>query len=170
MQLLLDGDRGGLGCLYKLFSKDLFRYGLSICGKENEVSECLHDFFVYLWEARDKFDKVENPKAYLMISFKRRLIKQLSKNKEHAELDFKYESVYREESEEDKIIRQEHEEEYLHRLRNAMACLSDREREAIHLKYFEKYKNEAIAEHLSINNQSVRNLLYRAIQNLKKKL
>jgi RNA polymerase sigma factor (sigma-70 family) len=170
LQLLIDGNREGLGCLYKLFAKDLYRYGLAICKNDNEVSECLHDFFVFLWESRLKFSKIENPKAYLMISFKRRLIKQLAKAKHHDELDFKYENEYAESSVEEKITDREEQEEYAQRLSAAMILLSDREREAIHLKYFEKMKNEEIAVQLDISNQSVRNLLYRAIQNLKKNL
>lgn len=166
----MDGNREGLGCLYKLFAKDLYRYGLAICKNEQEVSECLHDFFVFLWESRLKFSKIENPKAYLMISFKRRLVKQLAKAKHYDDLDFKYENKYSESSAEDKITEQEEEEEYSQRLSAALLLLSDREREVIHLKYFEKLKNEEIARQLNITNQSVRNLLYRAIQNLKKNL
>lgn len=170
LQLLKDGEREGLGCLYKLFAEDLYRYGLAISGNENDVDECLHDFFVFIWESRSKFDKVENPKAYLMTSFKRRLIKRLAKKKNHEALDFRYENVYFEKSEEDAIVQDEEEEEYTRRLADAMKNISQREREVIHLKYFEKYSNDEIAEQLEINNQSVRNLLYRAIQNLRKKL
>lgn len=170
LQLLHDGEREGLGCLYKLFAEDLYRYGLSIAGDEQEVEEVLHDFFVYIWESRDKFGNVENPQAYLMISFKRRLIKKLGKNQKFDELDYKYDEVHHQESEEEIIIRDENEEEYRRRIKDALQKISDREREVIHLKYFEKYKNEEIAEILEMKNQSVRNLLYRAIQNLRRNL
>jgi len=170
LQLLKDGQREGLACLYKLFASDLYRYGLSICGNEHDVDECMHDFFIFLWESRNKFDKVENPKAYLMVSFKRRLIKAIAKKKNHDELDFKYESLHREKSQEDYVVDREEKEEYRLRLAKALKSISARERQVIHLKYFEKYKNEEIADLLEINNQSVRNLLYRAIQNLRKNL
>lgn len=170
LTLLVDGDREGLACLYKLFSKDLFRYGLSICGNENEVSECIHDFFVFIWDNRLKLQNVENPKAYLMVSYKRKLIKQLEKAPKTNELDIKYEQRYFEGSVEEEMVEKENQQEYLERLTNAMAGISDREREVIHLKYYEKFTNEEIAEHLNINYQSVRNLLYRAIQNLRKKI
>lgn len=170
LTLLVDGDRDGLACLYKLFSKDLFRYGLSICGNESEVSECIHDFFVFLWDSRSKLQNIDNPKAYLMVSFKRRLIKQLAKQKKTDDLDIKYEQQYSQGSIEDDIVKSEEQDEYLKRLSSAMKLLSDREREVIHLKYFEKHSNEEIAQLLEINYQSVRNLLYRAIQNLRKKI
>ncbi len=170
LHLMVDGKREGLGCLYKLFAKDLFRYGLSICGNENEVSECIHDFFVFLWDQRSKLAKVANPKAYLMVSFKRRLIKQLEKNKGTDELDIRYEQKYSEESYETDWIKEETHQEHVKKLTSALSQLSGREREVIQLKYYEKYTNEEIATHLEINNQSVRNLLYRAIQNLRKKL
>lgn len=170
LDLLTDGDREGLGCLYKLFSKDLFKYGLSICGNENEVSECIHDFFVFLWDNRLKLGNIKNPKAYLMISFKRKLIKQISKQNNIDDLDIKYEQQYFENSSEDIIIKEEEREDHLLRLGKAMESLSAREREVIHLKYYAKNSNEEIASLLDINYQSVRNLLYRAIQNLRKKL
>ena len=168
LQLLIDGQRDGLACLYNLFSKDLYRYGMSICKNEEEVLECLQDFFVYLWEARIKLGGVENPKAYLMISYKRRLVKQLQKQNKVSEYDIKYENQFSESSVEDKWVDAEINEEYLQRLSSAVQKLSTREREVVQLKYFEKYNNEEIAELLEINNQSVRNLLYRAIQNLRK--
>ncbi|GLR19786.1 RNA polymerase sigma factor [Portibacter lacus] len=170
MQLLLDGQRDGLACLYKLFAKDLYKYGMAICSDDHEVSECLHDFFIYLWENRTKFDNVNHPKAYLFTSFKRKLIKQLAKNKKHDELSYKHDGLISQESIEETISKEEGQVEYTLRLNKAIKNLSDREREVIHLKYFQRYKNEEIAGILEINNQSVRNLLYRAIQNLKKKL
>ncbi|WP_235298618.1 RNA polymerase sigma factor [Portibacter marinus] len=170
IQLLKDGEREGLGCLYKLFAEDLYRYGVAICGNTTLVEECLHDFFVYIWEKRKKFENVENPKSYLMISYKRRLIKKLAKAKDYEPLNFDYEVNNQQESAEEQIIQEEQEEEFNVRLSEAMKHLSKKERQAIHLKYFERYKNEEIAELLNIANQSVRNLLYRAIQNLRKKL
>ncbi len=170
LTLLVDGKRDGLGCLYKLFAKDLFKYGLSICGNSNEVSECIHDFFVFLWENRAKLGNIANPKAYLFLSFKRKLIKQIEKQKNIDDLDIKYEQQFFETSVEEELIIEESEKEYLNKLAVALKTLSDREREVVHLKYFEKYSNEEISKHLDINNQSVRNLLYRAIQNLRKNL
>ena len=92
LALLIEGEREGLGCLYKLFAEDLYRYGLAICRDDSQVEECLHDFFVYIWNKRKKFENVENPKSYLFTSFKRRLIKAMNKTKNHELLDFKYES------------------------------------------------------------------------------
>lgn len=170
LQLLVDGNRDGLGCLYKLFAKDLYRYGLSICGNVDRVEECIHDFFVFLWEKRDKFENVDNPKAYLFTSFRRRLIKLLENEKKSLDFDIKYVNETAEESHEDALIQGEINSEYIHKLQKAIKTLSDREREVIHLKYFEKYSNEDITEQLGISYQSVRNLLYRAIQNLRKNL
>lgn len=170
LKLLTDGDREGLSCLYKLFSPQLFRYGLSICGNEDEVGECLQDLFIYLWENKEKLTNINNPKAYLITSFRRRLIRQLEKGNKIESFDTKYEYKLSDKSVEDQIISAESDDEYLDKLRSAMAQLSEREREVIHLKYFQQYKNEEISELLSINYQSVRNLLYRAIQNLRKKL
>lgn len=170
LELLVDGQRDGLACLYKLFSRDLYKYGMSICGVRDEVEECIHDFFVFLWESREKLKDISNPKAYLIISFKRKLIKQLKNIKHTDDIDIKYERNYFEQSVEDKWIDNESTDDYTARLGTAMKTLSSRERQVVHLKYFEKYKNEEIAQLLEITNQSVRNLLYRAIQNLKQKL
>ena len=141
---------------------------MSICGNSDQASECIHDFFVFLWDNRSKLQNISNPKAYLFVSFKRRLIKQLESRAKTDELDLKYEKNYFETSAEDRWISEEVNNESIKKLSKAMKSLSSREREAVHLKYFEKYKNEEIATHFDITNQSVRNLLYRAIQNLKK--
>lgn len=168
--LLRDGDREGLACLYQLYSEDLYRYGYSICRDHEQVEESIHDFFVFLWEYKDKLGNIDNPKSYLFISFKRRLVKQLGKNKNADQLTEKHDTLLSEEDAESKIVAFENQEEYNQKLKAALEKLSAREREVIHLKYFEQYKNEEIAEMLEINHQSMRNLLYRAIQNLRKNI
>ena len=55
-------------------------------------------------------------------------------------------------------------------LKEKLNQLPDRQREIIHLRYFHNLKNEEIAEILEMNYQSVSNLLYRAIKNLKSKV
>ena len=49
-----------------------------------------------------------------------------------------------------------------------MNKLSDRQREVLYMKYYSQMNNEEISEALGINNQSVRNLTHRSIEQLKK--
>jgi RNA polymerase sigma factor (sigma-70 family) len=55
-------------------------------------------------------------------------------------------------------------------LKTKLEQLPERQREVIHLRYFQNLKNEEIADIINVNYQSVSNLLHRAVKNLKKQL
>ena len=55
-------------------------------------------------------------------------------------------------------------------LNQQITLLTKRQQEIIYLRFFENLDNESIAQVMSISKQSVANLLYRAIQELKDKL
>lgn len=69
---------------------------------------------------------------------------------------------------ETRIIQQEFEEQQLKKLRQTLDKLSKREREVIYLKFYQEMDYEQIAALMSINYQSVRNLVHTAIRELKK--
>lgn len=69
----------------KKYYPQLHVYGLKLSNNREITEDCLQNFFIQLFEEREKQNEIKNLKAYLFVSFKRRLIKQLQKKtKEHS--------------------------------------------------------------------------------------
>ena len=68
---------------------------------------------------------------------------------------------------EQRLILEELAAERLHQLHQTIQKLPSRQKEVIHLRYFQNLKTEEIAEVLNINYQSVSNLLYKGIKTLR---
>ncbi|MEM8901964.1 MAG: sigma-70 family RNA polymerase sigma factor, partial [Bacteroidota bacterium] len=68
------------------------------------------------------------------------------------------------------MIQDEHSAEQLNRIKSAFEALSDRQKEAIFLKYYQDMDYEEIGEAMNINYQSVRNLVFRAVKSLRELL
>ncbi len=64
----------------------------------------------------------------------------------------------------------ETEEENQRKLNQAMERISERQREIIHMKYFQQLEYEDIARVMNLNYQSARNLVTRALAALRKEM
>ena len=76
--LLWDGLRAGkekdLHSLYILYYNDLLRYGLYLSGDLELSKEYINLLFLSFWTNRQKLPEVKNPKAYLITSYKNKII------------------------------------------------------------------------------------------------
>ena len=68
----------------------------------------------------------------------------------------------------EQLIQEEIGKEQAEKLQAALANLSERQREAIYLKYFAGLDYQAICEVMEISYQSVRNLVFNGLQSLRK--
>ena len=64
----------------------------------------------------------------------------------------------------------EHDAEKTARVLQALAQLSNRQKEIIYLKYYQELSYDEVSEIMNINYQVARNLLYQSIKSLKKLL
>lgn len=162
------GDFSSLGILFETHYKELFYYGIKIVAMPELVKDTIQDLFIDVWERRKHMVSVENIKAYLIISLRRELIRQVTevRKKEHSNdqpetLQFSF-------SAEDFLISSEHNTEHTHRLSKSMAGLTDRQREVILLRFFHGLEFTEISHVLGMNVQSVRNLLFRSLDKIRK--
>ena len=71
----------------------------------------------------------------------------------------------------EEIIVQDETEKLKHnQLKNAVNKLTDRQREALYLKYTQNMDYEQVGQVLEMNYQSCRNLIYRALTELRSQL
>jgi len=161
------GDFASLGILFETHYQELFYYGIKIVALPELVKDTIQDLFTDMWERRSKMSTVENIKAYLIISLRRELIHRISKvRKENVDdqllpLQFSF-------SAEDFLISTEQNKEHSRLLTKSMEGLTDRQREVILLRFFHGLEFQEISQALEMNIQSVRNLLFRSLDKIRK--
>ena len=163
------GQHSAYAAIYKGQADYLLRYCYRITSDELIIEDAIHDLFVELWKNRSTIGDTDNIRAYLTVALRRKIIKILQKkqktesDKTPEELNFQTELAI-----DEVIIATERSAEWAKKLQSAMNKLSDRQREVLYMKYYSQMNNEENSEALGINNQSVRNLTHRSIEQLKK--
>jgi RNA polymerase sigma-70 factor (ECF subfamily) len=162
--LFKSGDKAAFEQIYTNEVQFLVRYGRSMSYALESVEDALHELFVEIWEARERLSTPTSIRSYLLVSLRRKLHKSNDKMTTGlSEYDTMNESVP---AFEDELIQSEQERSESTMILNGMNLLSTKQREILHLKYYQGLDYEAISEILGINYQSARNAVHRAIKEL----
>jgi len=168
-QKFLDGDREALGSIFREYFRDMVAYGMKIIGSDDLVKDHVQELFIRLWEKRSQLGVVQNVKVYLLISLRNDLLKTIRNNR-HNTLDFTVQNTLFVISSEDFIIEQEQELELVKKVSSCLEKLTDRQREVIYLRFYMNLDFLNLAEMMEMNVQSVRNLLFRALEKIRKEI
>ena len=168
---LIEGNKKALEQIYRSHGDALYNYGRRITTDADLVEDAIHDLFVYIWDKRRSLGSTNNILPYLLISLKRDLIKRINKNIKKPIVKIEeqdYKIADEDKSVEASWISTEELKSNNHKLDQSLQTLSKRQKEAIYLKFHQNLSLNEIAEALNISNQSVRNLLFQALQKLRK--
>ena len=164
-----DDDISALGDIFRTHFNELYFYGLKIVPLPDLVKDTIQDVFVTVWERRSSLGDVQNSKAYLLTILRRELLQKIKKERKEVSCEaLDYEQFIF--SAEDFLIHQERSQELGNQLKESFAGLSARQREVVLLRFYHSLEFGEIAEILQINIQSVRNLLFRAIEKIRGEL
>jgi RNA polymerase sigma factor (sigma-70 family) len=169
-QSLRNGDNKALETIYKLHIKELHRYGTRFSLDESQVSDCLHDVFVEIWQKRlDLTPTINNIRFYLIKSLRNRILRLLSNQKRVVLTDdtglynFEFEDAA-----DTLIVKNEEEIQRNATLNQAISTLSTRQREALFLRFNQNLSYEEIASTMNVEQQSAYNLIFRGVEALRK--
>lgn len=163
------GNFDSLGLLFEIHYQELFYYGIKIVDLPELVKDVIQDLFADVWERRDKMASINNFKAYLLISLRRELIRRITKIRKETQseevltLQFSF-------SAEEFLIHNEETQSHSRLLADSLSSLTERQREVILLRFFHNLEFAEIGQVLEMNIQSVRNLLFRALDKIRKDL
>lgn len=164
------GEEQAFSRLFFDHYQTLFHYGCRISPNPPFVKDILQDFFLDLFESRARLaPHIHNLKAYLITSFRRRLLAALKKERKanpEPAADVSEENYPFELSMEKVIIREENRSMNKRLIAQLLSELPPRQREIIYLKYYLDLSLPEISETLSISYQVVANHLYRALKKL----
>lgn len=165
-----NSNRKALDYIFEKNVRLLYVYGGKIARDHALVEDCIQDLFVELWNKRKVLGETDNIKFYLFKSLRRKIIRRLA-------IDQRLHASHLKEDQYDKevefpiefnIIQQQadHDQEVL--LKRALAGLSERQREAIYLKFYEKLPYLQIAGVMNLDIRSAYNLVGKAVDSLRK--
>lgn len=155
--------------LMELYYPSMLNYGLRFQKDRELVKDCIQDLFMELWKGRNSIGDVRAPKTYLLISLRRKLLREMGRLKWFREApevsdDYNFEVQFAIET---YLINTEIQHEDLKKLKRCLGQLTKRQREAIYLRFFHELSYEEIAETMEINRHSAVNLVYEAIRFIK---
>jgi len=165
----LSGDREALGCIFRQYFSDLVAYGTKITGSDNLVKDHIQELFVRLWERRSRLGDVGNVRVYLLISLKNDLLQTLKVSSRKIGPMTEQNNPFTISSE-DFIIEKEQEKELAEKVASSLEKLTSRQREVIYLRFYMNLDFPQLAEVLDMNIQSVRNLLFRTLEKIRKEV
>lgn len=161
--------------IYIKYIDHLYAYALHLGFAEHIVMDAIHDVFYKLCvnSSPTSLEKIANVKFYLFRALRNRLIDIQRTNKEYAGILSSNEDIYENMlfrlnvTIEDELIREEDQEEVRRKVENVLNRLTDRQREAIYLRYIQEYSYEEISELMQISVESSRNLISKAVNKLR---
>ena len=161
-----------LHILFYKYYNDLYFYGTKLVNDNNLIIDTIQDLFSNLWENKKRLSDVRNIKAYIFQIFRNKLLKAPQKSisifslMDISQIPEKEFVV----SQEDIIIEKETRSQISTTILTVFEELTDKQKEILYLKFYCNLSNTEISQTLSINKQSVSNLLNRSINTLRKKI
>jgi RNA polymerase sigma factor (sigma-70 family) len=169
-ELMILGNSEAFKVIIEVHYRDLLMYGLKLCGNRDTVRDAIQEIFCNIWETRERISKVQNVKMYLLISIRREILRRRQASEKLIALDpdspsqQKSLSVYyhsKREVEEDAKIQKG-------KLHKSIEGLTQRQKEVIHLAFFQNLKPGEIATILNLKPQSVYNTLHTSIKEIRR--
>lgn len=165
------GNADALATLMRTYYTQLYSYGMKLSGNKELVKDSIQNIFTYIWWKKETLGDAQNVKSYLLASFRRELLLQLKKKRNFlqidSELDFEPDLNF---TAEEKMIQQEQNVHLSTIIVAGINSLPARQKEIIYLRFVTGLDAEAIANIMSLQPQSVYNLLSEALKRLKQKL
>ena len=164
----LKGDNEVLSLIFLQHYNAIFDYGCRFTVDKSLVKDCIQEVFCTLIQTRNHLSETDNIQLYLLTSLKRRIIRALqnSNNVSHllTEEDYACELCWSENMN-DQLYELDEKKRFL--LSDAMNSLTERQKEAIQLRFNRGLEYEEISILLHVNYQSSRALIHRAIEKLR---
>ncbi len=150
--------------IYERNIDSLYNYGKTLAPFNDLAQDSIQDLFVDLWNKRANLGNVDNIKGYLFISYRRKLLDLIKKQKKILNIEnLDSFDILLKESSSDTHLTNEKKALILTELNN----LSDQKKEALYLRFFNDLSCIEIGEIMKINTQSVYNLISSGLKTIK---
>ncbi|TKC56184.1 sigma-70 family RNA polymerase sigma factor [Pedobacter hiemivivus] len=166
------GDHDAFFDLYRALYYDLVNFGIRVCGDAETSGEATDLVFTTIWEKHQQLNRVDNVPAYLRTFLKRKILRLLERKQKinDALANAGAEGDWMEMSYEEFIVKVQTDELVRYKLKTALQKLTYRQKQLIHLKFFDGLSYEQIAEQTEQTIKTAYNTVYDALKILRKEL
>lgn len=165
-----EGNIHAFGQLYRRYYDVLFRYGAALAQDAQMAEDGIQECFLYLWTHRNGLAQITSVKFYLLKAYRRRLFEMMGRNRARAERELHYINGEPDFAlpHEAFLIQFDASSRRRASLQRMLRDLTPRQREILHLKYYENLSYTKIADLLSINYQTAVNHVSEAMRTLRR--
>lgn len=162
------GDAEALGQLAQMHYRALYNYATKFSSDPDFIRDSIQELYLELWERRNFLSETAFVKSYLLKALRHKLIKESIRLKRfHEPQAAIFDTDPSDPSIETNIIEAEHIRFQNGHLKRIISLLSKRQQEIIYLRFYQNLDNEDIASIMGLGRQSVSNLLYRTLKEIK---
>lgn len=163
------GSSDAFAEMYKNHIEELLSYGYRVTSNRQLIKDSIQDLFLHLWLHKENLSETDSVRFYLFRSLRNRILHTIESKKDISLASFEgiFEDIAGDLTGENALVDRETQEEQTSRLQKAIEQLPKRQQEVIQLRYQHDFSLNEIADMMQISNQSVRNHLHRAINQLR---
>jgi RNA polymerase sigma-70 factor (ECF subfamily) len=166
------GETQAFAELYNRYIHELLNYGYKITPDAGLLQDSIHDLFVELWKSKEQLGFTDNPKFYLFKALRHKLARNLvtipifvsPQQKENL-----FETLQTDATDYG-ILKHEQDALNSRLVQQLLSKLTSRQKEVIHLRFFQNFSYSDIAKIMDMNYQSALNLVQRAFVTLRQEI
>lgn len=158
------GDEDAFYHLYDRHIDVLYRFGCQYTRDKDLIKDCIHDLFLDLYKYKERLSDTNNIRFYLFSALRHKIHREKARNQF---IDIESPADQPVLSFEDSLIASETEEENFRILNQVLNALTDRQREALFLKFKNNLTYPEIAQILGVTVESARTIVYRSLKELR---
>lgn len=166
--MMTHGNEKAFEVLYSRYYDSMFYYGSRYRFNRSLIEDCIQDVFVHLFNNRALGD-VQYIQAYLLRSLRNMLLSQLSLQKNYSLEEIPFELTIEDSIFEELFPKDDSELKIGKKLISALQSLTEKQKNALYLRYVKNLTFNEIANILNINPQSVQNQLSRTLFSLRER-
>ncbi len=177
MEIWIDfkqGSDSALSYIYGRYANPLFNYGCHITSNTKMVQDCIQDLFIDIIRMRKELADVRYIKSYLFVSLKRKVLRNLKKERKYPTKDINEQNEVGFEiisSPESIMIMEQYTKEQRNLINNTLQKLTKKQRESLLLYFYEGFSYEQVAQMMGMSKvKSARVLIYRALDIMRSSL
>ncbi|MCW2263163.1 MULTISPECIES: RNA polymerase sigma factor [Sphingobacterium] len=170
-QMFQVGHEASFKVLFERYNQLLYNYGFKFTQDNVVIEDSIQELFVKLWSNKENLNSEISVKNYLYKSYRRILVKnleQMIKRDQVTTTSIEHLPFTIELPHDVSMIRKERVMEIKSKLDQALSKMSARQREIIHLRFFEELTYAEIANIMELSTKDTYKLYYRALDSLKK--
>jgi RNA polymerase sigma factor (sigma-70 family) len=161
------GDPEALGYLYDKYVDKLFIKACRLTNDRDIAKDVVQEVFLEIWQYRNNLGDIQYSQGYLSKVLLSLTLKKMKKERVTVNIQLEDSLDSGEQDIESIIISRDLQNDQAKKLQIAISKLSQRQKQILQLHFTDGLSYEQIAEKLCINYQSVNNLAFRTIHQLR---